>query len=191
MSNSLWPHELQHTRLLCPSLSPGVCWNSFPLNMWRHPLILSSVVPFSSLKSFPASQSFPMNRLFTSGDQSTGASTSASVLPMISLRIDWFNLLAIQGTLKSLLHYHSSKASVLQHSDFFMIQLSHSYMTTGKTIALTIQTFVGKVASLLFKMTLADSLYQHPFCSNFIKIHLCLDTKWENKGITPESIVHT
>ena len=91
-----------------------------------------------------------MSQLFTSGGQSIAA--SASVLPMISLRIDWFNLLAIQGTLKSLLHYHSSKASVLQHSDFFMIQLSYSYMTTGKTIALPRWTFVGKVMSLLFNM---------------------------------------
>ena len=71
---------------------------------------------------------------------------------MVSFRIDWLNLLAVQGTLKSLLQNHSSKASVLQCSAFFMVQLSHSYMTTGKTIALTRQTFVGKVMSLLFNM---------------------------------------
>ena len=71
---------------------------------------------------------------------------------LISFRIDWLDLLAVQGTLKSLLQHHSSKASILQHSAFFMVQLSHSYMTTGKTIALTIGTFVGKVMSLLFNM---------------------------------------
>ena len=71
---------------------------------------------------------------------------------MISFRVDWFDLLAVQGTLKSLLQHHSSKASVLQLSAFFMVQLSHPYMTTGKTIALTRQTFVGKVMSLLFNM---------------------------------------
>ena len=83
-----------------------------------------------------------MSQLFTSGVQSIGVSDSASVLPvtdsrLISFRIDWFDLLAVQGTLESLLQYHSSKASVLWHSAFFMVQLSHPYMTTGKTIALT------------------------------------------------------
>ena len=77
---------------------------------------------------------------------------SASELDLISFRIDWFDLLAVQGTLKRLLQHHSSKASVLQHSAFFMVQLSYSYMTTGKTIALTIQTFVSKLMSLLFNM---------------------------------------
>ena len=89
-----------------------------------------------------------MSQLFASGDQSIGASASASVLPMniqelISFRINWFDLLAFQGTLKSLLQHHSSKASILQHSAFFIVQLSHPYMTTGKTIALTRWTFVG------------------------------------------------
>ena len=96
-----------------------------------------------------------MSQLFTSGHQSIGASASASVLPMnysglISFRIDWFDLLAVQGTLKSLLQHCSSKASILQHSAFFMVQLSHLYMIAGKAIAFTIWTFVGKVLSLLF-----------------------------------------
>ena len=83
MSNSLWPHGLQHARLPCPSLPPGVCSNSCPLSQWRHPTISSSVTPFSScLQFFPASRPFPMNQLFTSGSQSIGASASASVLPM-------------------------------------------------------------------------------------------------------------
>ena len=116
-----------------------------------HPLI-----PFSScLQSFPASGSFPVNWLFTSGGQSIGASALA-ISPsneyswLISFRIDWFDLLAVQGTLKSLPQPHSSKASILQCLAFFMIQLSHLYMTTGKITALNTQTFVGKVMSLLF-----------------------------------------
>ena len=96
-----------------------------------------------------------MSQFFASGGQSIG--TLASVLPMniqdfISFRIDWFDLLAVKGTLKSLLQQHSLKASILQCSAFFMVQLSHLYTTTGKTIALTIRTFVGKVISLLFNM---------------------------------------
>ena len=88
-SDSLWPHELQCARLACPSLSSGVCSNWSPLNQWCHPTISSSAVPFC-LQSFPASRSFPMSRLFTSGDQSIGASASASVLPM-NIQ-DWFPL---------------------------------------------------------------------------------------------------
>ena len=96
-----------------------------------------------------------MSWLFASGGQSIRTSASASVLPMsiqISFKIDWFDLLAVQGTLKSLLQRHSSKASILLHSDSFMVQLPHLYMTTGKIIALTRRTFVGKVISLLFNM---------------------------------------
>jgi len=107
------------------------------------------------LSSYPVSESFPVYRLFTSSGQSIGASASVSVLSVnikgwFSFRIDWFDLIAVQGTLKSLLQHHSSKTSILQRSAFFMVQLSHPYMTTGKTIVLTIQTFVGKVMSLLF-----------------------------------------
>ena len=151
---TLWPHGLQHARLPCPSPTPGVYSNSYPLSQWCHPAISSSVIPFSSFpQSCPASGSFPVSQFFTSGGQSIGASASTSVLPMkISFRIDWFVLLAFQRILKSLLQHHSSKASILQCSAFFMVQLSHPYMTTGKTIALTRQTFVGQVMSLLFNM---------------------------------------
>ena len=95
--------------------------NSSPLSQWCHPTILSSVVPFSShLQSFPASRSFQMSQFFTSGGQSTGVSASTSVLPMntglISFRMDCLDLIAVQGTLKSILQHHSSKASVVQNS---------------------------------------------------------------------------
>ena len=144
------PMGLQHIRLPWPSLSPGVCENSYPLSQWCYPTISCSVVPFSScLQSFPASGSSPMSQLFASGGQSTGASASASLLPMniqglICFKMDWFDLLAFQETLKSLLQ-HNLNTSILWHSAFFMVQLSHLYMTTGKTLTLTIWTFVSKV----------------------------------------------
>ena len=98
-----------------------------------------------------------MSQFFTSGGQSIGVSASDSVLPMNILRadffrMDWLDLRAVQGTLKSFLQHHSSKASILWCSAFFLVQLSHPYMTPGKTIALTRQTFVDKVMSLLFNM---------------------------------------
>ena len=98
-----------------------------------------------------------MSQLFTSGGQSIGVSASAVSLSneyagLISFRMDWLDLLAVQGTLKSLLQHHSSKASILRHSAFFIVQLSHPYMTTGKNVALTRWTFVGKVMSLLFNI---------------------------------------
>ena len=150
MSDSLWPHGLQHTRLPCPSPTPRVYSNSCPLSRWWHPTISSSVVPFfSGLQSFPASGSFQMSQFFASDGQTIGVSASTSVLPMniqdcISFRTNWLDLLAVQGTLKSLLQHHSSKASILRYSAFFIVQLSHPYMTTGKTIALTRWTFDEK-----------------------------------------------
>ena len=97
-----------------------------------------------------------MNQFFESGGQSIGVSASASVLPMtsglISFKMDWLDLIEVQGTLKHLLQHHSSKASILRGSAYFIVQLSYLYMTTGKTIALTRWTFVGKVMSLLFNM---------------------------------------
>ena len=158
MSDSLRPHELQHARPPCPSPTPRVHPNPCPSSQWFHPTISSSVVPFSScLQSFPASESFPVSQFFASGSQSIGV-LSFSITPshecsgLISFRIDGLDLLAVQGTLKSLLQHHSSNASILQCSAFFIVQLSHPYMTTGKTIALTRQTFVGKVMSLLFNI---------------------------------------
>ena len=119
---------------------------------------LSSVIPFSScLQSSPKSRSFQMSQFFASGGQSIG-SFSFSISPsneysrLISFRMDWLDIFAVQGTLKSLLQHHSSKESVLCHSAFFMVQLSHPYMTTGKTTALARWAFVGKVMSLLFNI---------------------------------------
>ena len=119
---------------------------------------LSLVTPFSScLQSLPASGYFPTSWLFASEGQMYW-SFSFSINPyneysgLISFRIDWFGLLAVQGTLRSVFQHHSSKISILWHSAFFMVQLSHPYMTTGRSITLTIQTFVGKVTSLLFNI---------------------------------------
>ena len=157
VSDSLRPHEPQHTRPPCPSPTPRVHPNPCPLSRWCHPTISSSVIPFSSCpQSFPASVSFQMSQLFASGDQSTGVSASTSVLSMNTQ--DWSDLLAVQGTLKSLLQHHSLKVSIFWRSAFFIVQLSHPYMTTGNTIALTRRTFVDKVMSLL-----------HPFQSILVR----------------------
>ena len=124
---TLRPHRLQHARLPCPSPSPRACTNLSPSSWWCHPTISSSVVPISfCLQSFPASGSFPMSQFFTSSSQSIGVSASTSVLPMN--KQDWLDLLAIQGTVKSLPQHHSSKASVLRHSLFFIVQLSHPWL---------------------------------------------------------------
>ena len=158
MADSLRPHESQHARPPCPSPTPGVHGDSRPSSQWCHPAISSSVIPFSSCpQSLPASESFPMSQLLTSGGPKYW-SFSFSISPskehpgLISFRMDWLDLLVVQGTLNSLLQHHSSKASILQHSAFFTVQISHSYMTTGKTIALTRWTFVGKVMSLLLNV---------------------------------------
>ena len=156
-SYSLQRHGLQHARPLCSPPTPGAYSNSYPLGQWCHPTISSSVVPFSSHpQSFPASGSFQVSQFFASGGQSIGVSASKSVFPMTIQ--DWFPLgwtgwisLQSQG-LSRVFSNTSSKASILWRSAFFIIQLLYSYMTTGKTIALTRQTFVGKVMSLLFNM---------------------------------------
>ena len=145
MSDTLWPHGLQHARPPCSSPTPRIYSNSCPLSWWCHPTISSSVISSSHLQSFPASGSFQMSQLFASGAQSIGVSASA-------FRMDWLDLLAVQGTPKSLLQHHSSKTSVLRCSAFFIVQLSYPYMTTGKTITLTRWTLVGKVMSLLLNM---------------------------------------
>ena len=157
VSNALWPHWLQHTRLPCPWQTPRAWSDSCPSSRWCHPTISSSAIPFSScLQPFPESGSFPMGQFFTSGGQTVGVSASVSVLPM-NIQ-DWFPLgwtgwisLQSKGP-SSLLQHYSSKVSILWCSTFFMVQLSHPYMSTGKTIALTRWAFVSKAKSLLFNM---------------------------------------
>ena len=157
VSDSLRLHGLQHIRPPCPSPTPKVYSNSCPLSRWCHPVISSSVVPLSSTFNLSQHQG-----LFQ------GVSSSHQVAKVLEFQLqyrsfqwifrtdflwmDWLDLLAVQGTLKSLLQHHSSKPSILGRSAFFKVQLSHLYMTTGKTIALTRQTFVDKVMSLFFNM---------------------------------------
>ena len=156
MSDSLQPHESEHARPPCPLPTPRVHLDSHPSSQRCHSAISSSVIPFSSCpQSLPASQSFPMSQLCMRWSKYWNFSFSiipSKEIPGLIFRMDWLELLAVQGTLKSLLQHHSSKTSILRHSAFFGVQLSHPYMTTGKTIAWTRQTFVGKVTSLLLNM---------------------------------------
>ena len=157
VSDSLQPHELQHARPPCPSPTPGVHPNSCPLSRWCHPTISSSVVPSPSALNLSQHQVFSNETVLRIrwpkySSFSFNMSPSNEHSGLISFRMDGLDLLAVQGTLKSLLQHHSSKAWILQHSAFFTVQLSHPYMTTGKTIALTRWTFVGKVMSLLYNM---------------------------------------
>ena len=156
MSDSLWPHEPQHTRPPCPSPTPRVHPNPCPLCRWFQPTISTSVVPFSSCpQSFPASGSFPMSQLFASGDQSIGVSASTSVPPTNTQDwppLGWTGWISLQSKGLS----SPPNTTVQKHQFFnaqlFIVQLSHPFMTPGKTIALTRRTFVGKVMSLLFNM---------------------------------------
>ena len=156
VSDCLQPHRLQHSRLPYPSPIPGACSDSCLSSRWCHPTISSSLVPFfSHLQSFPASGSFPVKSVLCIRwpqywSFSFSISPSNEYSGLISFRIDWLDLLAVQENHKRLLQYHSSKASILRCSAFFIVQLSHPYMSTGKTTALTRQTFVGKVMCLFF-----------------------------------------
>ena len=155
MSNSLWPYVLQHTRLPYPSPSPGACSNSFHQvsdAIWpSHPLCPLPLLPsiFPCIRVF-SNESALHIRWPKDWSFSFGVSPFSEYSRLISFRMDCFDLLAVQGTLKSLLQHHSSKASILGHSAFFMVQLSYPYMTIGETLALTRQTFVSKVICLLF-----------------------------------------
>ena len=158
MSNSLWPQGLQPARLPCPSPTPGATQThvhrigdaiqpSYPLS---HTLLLLPSI-FPSMRVF-SNESVLLTRWLKCWGFSFNIGPSNEYSGLISFRMDWLDLLAVQGTLKSLLQHHSSKASVLRCSTFFIVQLSHPYMTTGKTIALIGLTFVGKVMSLLFNV---------------------------------------
>ena len=170
-------HESQHARPPCPSPTPGAYSHSCPLSPWCHPAISFSVIPFSCPQSLPASESFPMSQHFPWGGKSIGGSAIASASPskenpgLNSFRMDWLDLLEVQGTHKSLVQHHSSKASVPRRSAFFTVQLSHPYMTTGKTIALTRWTLVGKVMSLLLnilsRLVITFLPRSYPYCQVF------------------------
>ena len=157
MSNSLQSHGLQLTRLPCPSLSLKVCSNFVSIEsvmLFNHLILSCPLLLLSSI--FPSIRVFLVSQLFTSGGQSIGVSASASVLP-VSIQgwfpLGWTGLISLQSKgLSSHLKHHSSKASIPQCSAYFMVHLSHPFMTTGKTIALTIWTFVGKVMFLLLNM---------------------------------------
>ena len=157
VSNTLWPYGLQHARLPCPSPTPRAHSNSCP---WRwyaiqpsHALLSPSPLAFNLAQHQGHFQWVSsLHQVAKLWSFSLGISPSKEYSGQIFFRIDWFHLLAVQRMLKSLLQHHSSKLSFLQHSTFFMVQLSHPYMTTGKTITLTRQTFVSKVMSLLFNM---------------------------------------
>ena len=159
LCRTLPPHELQHARPSCPSPTPGVHPNPCPSSWWCHPashlilchplLLLSPIFP--SIRVFP-NESALCIRWPKYWSSSFNISLSSEHPGLISFRMDWVGLLAVQGTLKSLLQHHSSKASILRCSAFFIVQPSHAYLTTGKIIALTRQTFVDKVMSLLFNM---------------------------------------
>ena len=158
MSDSLQPHESQHARPPCPSPTPGVHSDSRPSSQWCHPAISSSVGPFSSCpQSLPASKSFPMSQLFTWGGQGTGVSALASFLPKKFQGwspSEWTGWISLQSKGLSRVFSNTTiqKPSILWCSAFFTVQLSHPYMTTGKTTALTRWIFVGKVMSLLLNM---------------------------------------
>ena len=156
MSDSLQPHEMQHTRLPYPSLSPSLL-RFMSIESAMPSIYLLLCCPLLFLPSI-----FPNIRVFSNElalhsrwpkywSISFGISPSNEYSALIYFRIDWFDLFAVQGTLKRLLQHHSLKASILARSNFFIVQLSHPYMTTGKTITFPRRTFVGKVMSLLFK----------------------------------------
>ena len=152
MSDPLRPHETQNARPLCPSPTPRVYPNSCPLSWWCPPTNSSSVIPvsiFSSIRVFSNESALCIR---WPKFWSFNISPSSEHPELISFRMDWVDLLTVQGALKSLLQYHSSKASILWWSAFFIVQFSHPHMTTGKTKALTRWTFVDKVMSLLFNM---------------------------------------
>ena len=157
MSNCLWPHGLQHARLPCASPTLRACLHSCPLSRWCHSSISSSVMSFSyGFQSFPASGFFPndssLHQVAKVMDLQLQHHSFQWIFRTDSFSTDWLDHLAVRGTLKSLLQHQSSKASIFQCSAFFIVHLSHLYMTTGKTIALTRWTFVGKVMALLFSM---------------------------------------
>ena len=181
MSDSLWPHGQQHTRPPYPSSTPRVHPNPCPLSRWCHPTISSSVIPFfSCLQSCPASGSLQMSQLFTSSGQSIGVSASTSTLPMNTQDwslLWWTGWIPLQPKGPSRV-FSNTTVQKQQFSAFFIVQLSHPYMTTGKTIALARRTYVDKVMSLLFNMLsrLVITFLPRSKCLNFMAaVSICSD----------------
>ena len=177
VSDSSRPQESQHARPPCLSPTPGVHSDSHPSSHWCHPAISSSVVPFSNCPN-PSQHQSLFQWVNSSHEVPKVLEFHFSIIPskehpgLISFRMDWLDLLAVQGTLKSLLQHHSSNASILRLSAFFPVQLSHPSMTTGKTIALTIQTIVGKVINTSAFYTLSR------FAIAFLPRSKCLLISW-------------
>ena len=178
MFHSWWPHELQQARLLSPPLSSRVCSNSPPLSQWCYPdhfilcrplLLLLSIFP--SIRVFSNESALHVRRP-KHWSFSFSKSPSNEYSGLISLRNDWFDLLVVQGTLKSLLQHHSPKASILGRSAFLMVELSHPYMTTEKTIALTIVPLLASDVSAFYHF----SWYHQCMFSSF---HLFIPSEGE------------
>ena len=195
---TLWdPMDCSNQAAVLP-LSPGVCSDLCPLSQWYHPtisssrlLLLPSIFPSIGVCSYESALCIRWPKYWSF---SFSISSSNEHSGLMSFRIDWLDLLAIQGTLESL-QRHNSKASILWHSAFFMVQLSHLYMTTGETIALTILTFVGKVMSLLFNILSRFVIAfpprsTHYFCHLTSEHHSCLqlspcpswNSPWSQRG---------
>ena len=172
VSNSLQPHELQHVRLPCPSPTPEAYSNCCPSSWWCRPAISSPFPPTLHLFQYQvfSNESVLCIRWPKYWSFSFSISPSKEYSGLISLRIDWLDLLAVQATLKSLFQHHSSKASIFQCSAFFTVQLSHPYMTTAK-IALTKWAFFGKLVSLLFNVL-------SRFVITFLLRNKCLLISW-------------
>ena len=178
VSNSLWPHKPQHARPPCPSPTPGVHLNPCALSWWCNPTISSSVVPFSScLQSFPASvfsnESAVCIRWPKYWSFSLNISPSNEYPGLISFKMDWLEFLAVQGARKSLFQHHSSRASILRCSAFFIVQLSHPYMTTGKTMALTRWFDLGLALTGLISLMSYVSVVPYSGPTNIIPRILC------------------
>ena len=173
VSDSLRPHESQHARPPCPSPTPGVHSDSSPSSQWCHPAISSSVVPFFSCpQSLPASvfssESTLCMRWLKYWSFSFSIIPSKEIPGLISFRMDWLDLLAVQGTLKSLLQRHSSKASILRRSAFFTVQLSHPYMTAGSVQLAKFSTVFVEIwlylSSNIFGVIIFSKVVQASMC---------------------------
>ena len=176
-------------------LYPGVQWNSCPMSQWYYLTISSSTTLFSFACNLSQNQCLVQwvgssHQVANIWSFSFRISPSSEYSGLISFRIEWFDLLSVQGILKSLLQRHKSKASILHHSAFFMVQISHPYMTTGKTIALTIHTYVSKVMPLLFNMLSRFVIASLPRSKQFLISLLSLISIHSDFGAQENKLCH-